>query len=123
MKKTMGRLIFGAVMLAAVFFMSAFLFTAGVQAVDVSSYDDLGSLLENEDAPETLEITITDEMDITDQIEVSSGIKKLTIDGDGNKLWAPRASGPLWPGCSRARSRWPGWLPSKGPGRKGRQVH
>ena len=86
MKKITGRLIFGAVMLAAVFFMSAFLFPAGVQAVDVSSYDDLELLLQNEDAPETLEITITDHMDITNQIEVSSGIKKLTIDGDGFTL-------------------------------------
>ena len=42
MKKITGRLIFGAVMLAAVFFISAFLFPAGVQAAEtVSDYTGL----------------------------------------------------------------------------------
>ena len=47
MKKITGRLIFGAVMLAAVFFMSAFLVPAGVQAVEVDEYVELKNLLES----------------------------------------------------------------------------
>ena len=81
MKKITGRLIFGAVMLAAVFFMSAFLFPAGVQAVEVSEYGDLKNLLEAYSSSSTMEIAITENMDITGQINVHPSITTLVIDG------------------------------------------
>ncbi len=87
MKKTMGRLIFGAVLLAAVFLMSPFLFSAGVQAAEeVSEFDELKKLLEDHDAQEALEVIITEDLDISGQIEVSSSIKTLVINGSGKTL-------------------------------------
>ena len=74
-------------MLAAVFFMSAFLFSSNVQAAEeVSSFEALKDLLTAPDAPEELEITISADMEILSQIEVSSNIKTLTIDGSDNTL-------------------------------------
>ena len=81
MKKITGRLIFGAVMLAAVFFMSAFLFPAGVQAVEVDEYVELKNLLESNAVSTRMDITITEDMNITGQINVSSKIQELIIDG------------------------------------------
>lgn len=81
MEKTLERLIFGAVMLAAVFFISAFLFPAGVQAVEVSEYGDLKNLLEAFSSSSRMEIAITEDMDITGQINVHPSITTLVIDG------------------------------------------
>ena len=81
MEKTLERLFFGIVVFAAVFFMSAFLFPAGGQAVEVSEYGDLKNLLEAFSSSSTMEISITEDMDITGQINVHPSITTLVIDG------------------------------------------
>ena len=86
MEKTMKQFIFKVVMLAAFFFMSAFLFPAGVQALEINDYDALKELLESDSVSPTMEIVITADMDITGQIEVSSKIKTLIIDGGNHTL-------------------------------------
>ena len=94
MEKIMKQFIFRAVMLTAVFFMSAFLFSSNVQAAEeVSSFEALKELLTAPDAPEELEITISaDDMKILSRIEVSSNIKTLIIDGGNHTLDGDKSS-------------------------------
>ena len=86
-------MIFGSAMIAMVFFMSAFLFPANVLAVDVvvSAFGELKTLLEDANAPEILNITISESADendlmITSQIEVSASVRELVIHGNGKTL-------------------------------------